>query len=79
MHAIIWSRGIQGWIPKQRINSVTQILQLRKQIPVSAQKRFSTTTTDKAERRTKKVKVSPLNKLDMTIEEYNSYLKKTQK
>ena len=74
VHAIIRSTGIQGWIKKPRFNSATQILPVRKQIPDIAQKRSITTTTDKAERSTKQVKVSPLTKLDMTTEEYDSYL-----
>ena len=75
MHAIIWSTGNQGWIPKPRFNNATQILTVRKQIPVIAQKRSRTTNTNKAEQPTKKVKVSPLTKLDKTTEEYHSYLK----
>ena len=47
---------------------------MEKQITVRSKKRYSTTTTDKAERSTKQVKVSPLTKLDMTTEEYDSYL-----
>ena len=69
MHVIIRPTGIQVWIPKPRFNSATQILPVRKQIPAISQKRSSTTTTDKAERPTKKVKVSPLTKLDMNTEE----------
>ena len=69
LHAIIWPTEIQGWIPKLRFNIATQILPVRKQIPAIAQKRSSTTTTDKAERLTKKVKVSPLTKPDITTEE----------
>ena len=48
---------------------------MRKQIPVSAQKRSSTTNTYKAERATKQGKVSPFTKLDITTEEYDAYLK----
>ena len=69
MHAIIRPTGIQVWITKLRFNSVTHILPARKQIPDIAQKRSITTSTDKAERPTKQVKV------DMTTEEYESYLK----
>ena len=68
VHAIIQPTRIQGWIPKPCFTSAT------KQIPASAQKRSSTTTTDKAERPTKQVKVIPLTKLNMTTEEYDSYL-----
>ena len=75
MHAIIRPKRIQVWILKPIFNSATQILPVRKQIPVSAQKRSSTTTNDIAERLTKQIKVSPLTKLDMTTEEYNKYLK----
>ena len=75
VHAIIRPTGIQGWIPKTHFNSATQITPVRKQIPVSTQKRSITTTTKKAERPTKQVKVRPLTKLDMTTEEYDSYLK----
>ena len=75
VHAVIWTTGILGWIPKPGCNSATQILPVRKQIPDIAQKRSSTTTTNKAERPTKEVKVSPLTKLDMTTEDYDSYLK----
>ena len=75
VHAIICPTGIQGWIPKTRFNNATQILPVRKKIPAIAQKRSITTTTDKAKRPTKQVKFSPLTKLDMTTEEYNSYLK----
>ena len=68
VHAIIRPTGIQGWIPKPHFNSATQI-------PVSTQKRSITTTTKKSERPTKQVKVRPLTKLDMTTEDYDSYLK----
>ena len=68
MHAIIQPTSIQGCIPKPCFNSAT------KQIPASAQNISRTTTTYKAERPTKQVKVRPLTKLDMTTEEYDSYL-----
>ena len=75
VHTIIRPTGIQGWIPKPRFNNATQILPVRKQIPDIAQKRSSTTTTNKAERPTKQVKASPLTNIYMTTEEYDSYLK----
>ena len=66
VHAIIRPTGIQVWIPKPRFNSATQILPVRKNISVSAQKMSITTTTDKVERPEKHIKVIPLTKLDMT-------------
>ena len=75
VHVIIRPTGIQGWIPKPRFNSAKEIPPVRIQIPAITQKRSSTTTTDKSEQPTKQVKVSPLTKLDTTIEEYDSYLK----
>ena len=75
MNAIIRPTGIKVWIPKPCFNSVTQILPVIKLIPTIAQKRSSTSTTEKAEHSTKQVKVIPREKLDMTTEEYDSYLK----
>ena len=74
MRAFIRPTVIQGWIPKPRFNSSTQILSVIEQIPVRAQKRSSITTTNNVERPTKQVKVITLPKLDTTTEEYNSYL-----
>ena len=60
---------IEGWIPKQRFNNMTQILPARKRLNVNVQNRSSTTRNDYTESSTKKVEVSPIPKLDMTTEE----------
>ena len=75
MYSNMRPTGIEGWISKQRFNNATQILPARKRLNVNVQNRSSTTRNDYAESTTKQVKVSPIPKLNMTTEEYNTYLK----
>ena len=75
MYSNMRPTGIEGWISKQRFNNATQVLPARKRLNVNVKNSSSTTSNDYAEIPTKQVKVSPIPKLDITTEEYDTYLK----
>ena len=75
MYSNMRSTGIEVWIPKNRFNNTTQILPAMNRLKVNEKNRCSTTRNDYAEIPTKQEEVSPIPKLDMATEEYNTYLK----
>ena len=75
MYSNMRPTGIEGWISKQRFNNATQVLPARKRLNVNVKNSSSTTSNDYAEIPTKQVKASPIPKLDITTEEYDTYLK----
>ena len=75
MYSNMRPTGIEGCIPKQHFNNATHMLPARKRLNFNVQNRSSTTRNDYAECPTKQVKVSPIPKLDMTTEDYDTYPK----